>query len=174
VAASASATAGSFSSAVAIGGRLLDALPQEKLTELQTQWKEGADKDKIRAAWSRSETVTAQGRERRSKEKASGQLAGDGDIPFHQEFPAQLDLDFHVWLISVFPELTACFNEAKQNCGLGIDDLNRMLSELDEAVKRDEVAARAKGGTETEAEAATKRAGRGALMAMRVCGQTLK
>ncbi len=53
-------------------------------------------------------------------------------------------------------------------------NLKRMLCELEEAVKRDEVAAREKGGTETDAEAETKRAGRGALMAMRVCGQTLK
>jgi hypothetical protein len=74
----------------------------------------------------------------------------------------------------VFPELTACFKEAKENCGLSLTNLKRMLCELEEAVKRDEVAAREKGGTETDAEAETKRAGRGALMAMRVCGQTLK
>ena len=162
---------------------MLDALSQEKLIELQEkpQWEEGDDKDKVKADWKRRESVSTQGYERSSKKNAdAGQTAREEAIPHYLQFPDQLGSDSHACLITVWPELTACYEAAKSNCyQMSIDAMGMLLREINEAVKREEdaaaVAARAKGETaETEAEAATKRAGRGALMAMRVCGQTLK
>ncbi len=74
----------------------------------------------------------------------------------------------------MFPELEACYKEAMATSDLGVDAMKTLQHEIEETVKRDEEAALAEGGPETDDEATKKLAGRGALMAMRVCGQTLR
>jgi hypothetical protein len=159
---------------------LLDAVPKDILDVLQIppKWGDSQNKDKVVAEWKRSASITAQSHERNSKEKAdSGQIARDGDIPHYSTFPAaaaELGPDSHAWLINVFPDLEVCYKEAEKDSDLGVNAMKTLLREIEEAVRRAEEAARAEGREEPEDEAAKKRAGRGALMAMRVCGQTLK